>query len=270
MQQRIGIIGATGRMGKMLIKSIIEENSSSCILTAALTTPGNIFLHMDAGELVSSKRIGVSLSSNLRESVDEFDVLIDFTSSEAILDNLKICHENNKSMVIGTTGLDTYQKEKLLEASKEIPIVISSNFSIGANFLFYLLRISSKIIGKGSDIEITETHHREKKDVPSGTSLRMGEVICKALGYDLEDVAIYDRRRKIKTKSLNSIGFTSIRAGDIIGEHTALFALSGERIDISHKVSDRMIFAKGAVRAALWIKGRKSALYDMQDVLELQ
>lgn len=173
-------------------------------------------------------------------------------------------------MVIGTTGFTAEQKLTLLEASKEIPIVFAANFSVGVNLCLKLLDTAARVLGDEVDIEIIEAHHRHKVDAPSGTALRMGEVVAQALGRDLEEVAVYGREGQTGARDRQTIGFATVRAGDVVGDHTVLFASEGERVEITHKASSRMTFAKGAVRAALWLKDKQPALYDMQDVLELR
>lgn len=221
-------------------------------------------------KLASLGRIGVPLSGNLDAVADEFDVLIDFTLPEVMLKNLAFCRKAGKAMVIGTTGLDAAQKQLLAEAGKEIPIVFAANFSVGVNLSLKLLDMAARVLGDDADIEIIEAHHRHKIDAPSGTALRMGEVIANALDRDLQKVAVYGREGHTGARERETIGFATVRGGDVVGDHTVLFACEGERLEITHKASSRMTFAKGAVRAALWLDGREPGLYDMQDVLDLR
>ena len=202
--------------------------------------------------------------------MDEFDVLIDFTLPSVMLKNLEVCRQAGKAMVIGTTGLDAAQKQVLAEAGKDIAIVFAANFSVGVNLSLKLLDMAARVMGDDADIEIIEAHHRHKIDAPSGTALRMGEVIADALGRDLAKVAVYGREGHTGERERETIGFATVRGGDVVGDHTVLFATEGERLEITHKASSRMTFAKGAVRAALWLQGREAGLYDMQDVLELR
>lgn len=267
--RRIAVMGAAGRMGKTLIDAV-QQRSPVCGLTAAIVRPGSSLVGADAGELVSLGRIGVPLSAGLEGVVDEFDVLIDFTLPEVMLGNLAFCREAGKAMVIGTTGLNAAQKQVLVEAAKDIPIVFASNFSVGVNLSFKLLDLAARVMGDEADIEIIETHHRHKVDAPSGTAMRMGEVIADALGRDLQKVAVYGREGHTGVRERETIGFATVRAGDVVGDHTVLFATEGERLEITHKASSRMTFAKGAVRAAQWLEGREPGLYDMQDVLDLR
>jgi 4-hydroxy-tetrahydrodipicolinate reductase len=262
-------MGAAGRMGKTLIDAV-QQRSPVCGLTAAIVRPGSSLVGADAGELVSLGRIGVPLSASLEDVADEFDVLIDFTLPEVMLGNLAFCRQAGKAMVIGTTGLNAAQKQLLVDAAKDIPVVFASNFSVGVNLSFKLLDIAARVMGDDADIEIIEAHHRHKVDAPSGTAMRMGEVIADALGRDLQKVAVYGREGHTGAREHETIGFATVRGGDVVGDHTVLFAAEGERLEITHKASSRMTFAKGAVRAAQWLDGREPGLYDMQDVLDLR
>ena len=267
--RRIAVMGAAGRMGKTLIDAV-QQRSPVCGLTAAVVRPGSSLVGADAGELVSLGRIGVPLSASLEDVADEFDVLIDFTLPEVMLGNLAFCRQAGKAMVIGTTGLNAAQKQLLVDAAKDIPIVFASNFSVGVNLSFKLLDIAARVMGDDADIEIIEAHHRHKVDAPSGTAMRMGEVIADALGRDLQKVAVYGREGHTGAREHETIGFATVRGGDVVGDHTVLFAAEGERLEITHKASSRMTFARGAVRAAQWLDGREPGLYDMQDVLDLR
>jgi len=267
--RRIAVMGAAGRMGKTLIDAV-QQRSPVCGLTAAVVRPGSSLVGADAGELVSLGRIGVPLSASLEDVADEFDVLIDFTLPEVMLGNLAFCRQAGKAMVIGTTGLNAAQKQLLVDAAKDIPVVFASNFSVGVNLSFKLLDIAARVMGDDADIEIIEPHHRHKVDAPSGTAMRMGEVIADALGRDLQKVAVYGREGHTGAREHETIGFATVRGGDVVGDHTVLFAAEGERLEITHKASSRMTFAKGAVRAAQWLDGREPGLYDMQDVLDLR
>ena len=267
--RRIAVMGAAGRMGKNLIEAV-QQRAPQCGLTAAIVRPGSSLVGADAGELASQGRIGVPLCGNLESVVDEFDVLIDFTLPSVMLKNLEVCRQAGKAMVIGTTGLDAAQKQVLAEAGKDIAIVFAANFSVGVNLSLKLLDMAARVMGDDADIEIIEAHHRHKIDAPSGTALRMGEVIAGALGRDLAKVAVYGREGHTGERERETIGFATVRGGDVVGDHTVLFACEGERLEITHKASSRMTFAKGAVRAALWLQGREAGLYDMQDVLELR
>jgi 4-hydroxy-tetrahydrodipicolinate reductase len=262
-------MGAAGRMGKILVEAV-QQRAPLTGLTAAIVRPGSTLIGVDAGELASLGRIGVPLVGNLEAVADEFDVLIDFTLPEVMLKNLAFCRKAGKAMVIGTTGLDVAQKQLLAEAGKDIPIVFAANFSVGVNLSLKLLDMAARVLGDEADVEIIEAHHRHKIDAPSGTALRMGEVIADALGRDLQEVAVYGREGHTGARDRQTIGFATVRGGDVVGDHTVLFACEGERLEVTHKASSRMTFAKGAVRAALWLDAREPGLYDMQDVLELR
>lgn len=266
--RRIAVMGAAGRMGKILVEAV-QQRAPLTGLTAAIVRPGSTLIGVDAGELASLGRIGVPLSGHIESVAEEFDVLIDFTLPEVMLKNLAFCRKAGKAMVIGTTGLDAAQKHLLAEAGKDIPIVFAANFSVGVNLSLKLLEMTARVLGDDADIEIIEAHHRHKIDAPSGTALRMGEVIADALDRDLQEVAVYGREGHTGARERETIGFATVRGGDVVGDHTVLFACEGERLEITHKASSRMTFAKGAVRAALWLDGRKPGLYDMQDVLDL-
>jgi len=266
--QRIAVMGAAGRMGKTLIEAV-QQAPDAC-LTAALDRPDSSLLGADAGELAGLGKLGVPVSGDLAAVLEQFDVLIDFTHPTVTLQNLALCRRAGKAMIIGTTGFSAEQKQLLVEAGKEIPIVFAANFSVGVNLCLTLLDTAARVLGDEVDIEIIEAHHRHKVDAPSGTALRMGEVVAQALGRDLAKVAVYGREGQTGARERQTIGFATVRAGDVVGEHTVLFAADGERVEITHKASSRMTFAKGAVRAALWLQGRPADLYDMQDVLGLR
>lgn len=265
---RIAITGAAGRMGKVLIEAVTLTDGVS--LGAAVVRPGSSLIGSDAGELAGVGRNGVALAGDLAEVTDDFDVLIDFTFPDLTLANLDVCREAGKSVVIGTTGLSDAEKLQLEDKASGIPVVFAPNMSVGVNLVLQLLQTASRVLGEDSDIEIVEAHHRHKKDAPSGTALRMGEVIADTLGRDLQECAVYGREGFTGERSRETIGFETIRGGDIVGEHNVMFAGLGERIEISHKASSRMTFAKGAVRAAIWLQGQGPGLYDMQDVLGLK
>ncbi|WP_397449899.1 4-hydroxy-tetrahydrodipicolinate reductase [Pseudomonas sp. NA-150] len=266
--RRIAVMGAAGRMGKILVEAV-QQQVPLTGLTAAIVRPGSSLIGADAGELASLGRIGVTLTDGLEKVAEEFDVLIDFTLPEVMLKNLAFCRKAGKAMVIGTTGLSVAEKHLLVEAGKDIPIVFAANFSVGVNLSLKLLELTARVLGDDADIEIIETHHRHKVDSPSGTAVRMGEVIADTLGRDLQKVAVYGREGHVGARPRDTIGFATVRGGDVVGDHTVLFATEGERLEITHKASSRMTFAKGAVRAALWLDGKEPGLYDMQDVLDL-
>lgn len=266
--RRIAVMGAAGRMGRTLIEAVQQAPGAG--LTAAIDRPDSTLVGADAGELAGVGRVGVVVSDHLEKVIDEFDVLIDFTHPSVTLNNLEVCRKAGKAMVIGTTGFTVEERQRLAEVAREIPIVFAANFSVGVNLCLKLLDTAARVLGDEVDIEVIEAHHRHKVDAPSGTALRMGEVVANALGRDLQKVAVYGREGQTGARARETIGFATVRAGDIVGDHTVLFAAEGERVEITHKASSRMTFAKGAVRAALWLEGRAAALYDMQDVLALR
>jgi 4-hydroxy-tetrahydrodipicolinate reductase len=264
---RIAVAGASGRMGSSLIKA--ADMAHNAELTVAVSRPESLAVGRDAGELAGIGPIGVHVTADLAEAADRFDVLIDFTRPEMSLELVDICRRSGKKMVIGTTGFSEMQKSQIAEAAGDIAIVQAPNMSVGVNLSLKLLEMAARVMGENTDIEIIEAHHRHKIDAPSGTALRMGEVIASTLGRDLKACAVYGREGNTGARDRNTIGFSTIRAGDIVGEHTVMFADEGERLEITHKASSRMTFANGAVRAALWLSGKESGLYDMRDVLGL-
>lgn len=264
---RIAICGAAGRMGRTLLEVCRDTDDVS--LGAAIEHAGSPVLGMDAGEMAGIGRQGVSIVSDINQVINDFDVLIDFTLADAVLANLECCCAAGRRMVIGTTGLDDSQKQAIHKAAADIAIVFAPNMSIGVNLVFRLAQLAARIIGADTDIEIIEAHHNQKQDAPSGTAVRLGEIIAAELGRDLKDCAVYGRQGHTGARDPKTIGFETIRAGDIVGDHTVMFAASGERVEITHKASSRKTFANGAVRAARWVMEKESGLYDMQDVLGL-
>ncbi len=264
---RIAIAGASGRMGKTLVEAIAANPALR--LGAASEAPNSPNLGKDAGLLSSLPALNVVAVSDLRTKLDDFDALVDFTSPRATLAHLELCAAHGKHLIIGTTGFDDAGKAAIAAAAKKTAIVFAPNMSVGVNLCFKLLELAAKVIGEESDIEIIEAHHRHKKDAPSGTALKMGEVVAKELGRDLKDCAVYGREGHTGERDRKTIGFATIRAGDIVGDHTVMFATPGERIEITHKSASRRPYADGALRAALWLQGKKSGLFTMQDVLGL-
>lgn len=264
----VAITGAAGRMGRHLLEACNQSAQVRC--TAAAEAKNSPFIGADAGELAGIGRLNVPLSTDLSPLTGQFDVLVDFTRPAATLAYLALCQAAGKAMVIGTTGFSAEQKAEIALAAKRIPIVFAPNMSIGVNLCFKLLELTASVLGDSADIEIIEAHHRHKVDAPSGTALAMGQVIAKALGRDLQECAVYGRQGTTGERERSTIGFATVRAGDIVGEHTALFADVGERIEITHRATSRMTFAKGAVQAATWLAGRPPGLFDMQDVLGLR
>jgi len=261
------ITGAAGRMGRNLIEAV--HNAEQANLSAAVERVGSSFIAVDAGEMAGIGTQNVAISDSMANAIKTSDVCIDFTRPEVTLENIKTCLETGTKMVIGTTGFSEEQKLEIEKASQKIAIVFAPNMSVGVNLTLKLLDMAAKVLGDDVDIEIIEAHHRHKIDAPSGTALRMGEVIADALDRDLAECAVYGREGNTGERDRKTIGFETIRAGDIVGEHTVMFADIGERIEITHKASSRMTFAKGAVKAAIWLDEYETGLYDMQDVLGL-
>ena len=262
---KIGVCGAAGRMGKTILEVCNETDNVR--VAAAIEYKGSSMIGIDAGEQAGIGKIGVAITDDIAKVADQFDVLIDFTIASSLTENIEKCHAAGKRMVIGTTGLDDGQKEFINKATEDIAIVFAPNMSIGVNLCLKLLEMVAQVIGEESDIEIIEAHHRQKKDAPSGTALRMGEVIADTLGRNLKECAVYGREGVTGGRDKNTIGFETIRAGDIVGEHTVMFASAGERVEITHKATSRKTFASGAVRAAQWLADKDKGLFDMQDVL---
>jgi len=265
---RVAVTGAAGRMGKVLLEAVHETQGLT--LSAAIVHPESSLIGADAGEMAGLGRLGVKMVGQLQDAVDDFDVLIDFTAPELTVSNAEFCASSGKALVVGTTGLSSEQKDALASAGNAIPLVFAPNMSVGVNLLLNLLKTAAATLGDEYDVEIIEAHHRFKKDAPSGTALRLGEAVAEALGRNLEECAVYGREGITGERTRKEIGFETIRGGDVVGDHTVLFAGIGERIEITHKASSRMTFAQGAARAALWLEGRGAGLYDMQDVLSLK
>ncbi len=264
---RIAVVGASGRMGLCLIKAAAMAKHAE--LSVAVSRSESLAIGRDAGDLAGISSIGIKVVDDLASVVEQFDVLIDFTRPDASMAFIDICRQAGKKIVIGTTGYSDAQKALIIEAAKDVAIVMAPNMSIGVNLSLKLLEMTAKVMGDYSDIEVIEAHHRHKVDAPSGTALRMGEVIAGALGRNLKDCAIYGREGNTGERDKKTIGFSTIRAGDIVGEHTVMFADDGERVEITHKATSRMTFANGAVRAAIWLADKENGLFDMQDVLGL-
>ena len=265
---RVAIVGVAGRMGKTLVQAVKEAEGLT--LGAATERPDSNLIGQDAGVVAGMGKMDVNIAGRLDAVLDDFDVVIDFTAPNATLSHLKGCVPAGKRMVIGTTGFSDDEKKQLEKAARDIGIVFAPNMSVGVNLCFKLLEVASKVLGDEADIEVIEAHHRHKVDAPSGTALHMGEVVAKALGRNLDECAVYGREGRTGPRDAKTIGFETIRAGDIVGEHSVWFALDGERVEIAHKASSRMNFARGAVRAAAWIACKEHGLFDMQDVLDLK
>ena len=264
MSVNVCIAGSGGRMGRTLIELLRE--SSDLKLSAALEIPGSPALGHDAGAAIGVIT-GVQITADAAQALQQSEVLIDFTRPEGSLGYLQICREKRVKMVIGTTGFSEEQKQVIATAAQDTGIVFAPNMSVGVNVCLKLLDMAAKALAEGYDIEIVEAHHRHKVDAPSGTALRMGEVVAKALGRDLKNCAVYGREGVTGEREPSTIGFATVRGGDIVGDHTVMFAGIGERIEISHKASSRATFAQGALRAARFLANAQNGLYDMQDVL---
>ena len=264
---RIGVVGAGGRMGRMLIEAVLK--GEGVVLGAAFDVPGSPAIGKNAGELVGLPA-DVLITDNVAAGLKQIDVLIDFTRPQGTLVHLELCRQAGVGMVIGTTGFEADGKAAIAAAARDIPVVFAPNMAVGVNVVFKLLDMAARIMNQGYDIEVVEAHHRMKIDAPSGTALRMGEVVAAALGRDLEECAIYGREGVTGERDPSTIGFATVRGGDIVGDHTVMFCGIGERVEITHKASSRMPYALGSLRAARFMAGRKNGLFDMQDVLGLR
>ena len=265
---KVGILGAAGRMGRTLIEAV--QAYEGLTLSAAVDAPGSSLIGADAGELVGAGKLGVTLADSLDKVVNDADVFIDFTIPEVTAHNIEVCRAAGKKLVIGTTGLTEAQKQALTAAAADTAIVFAANYSVGVTLSLKLLEMAAGVLGDEVDIEVIEAHHRHKIDAPSGTALAMGEVVARTLGRDLKECAVYGREGRTGARERKTIGFETIRAGDIVGEHTVMFAADGERLEITHKATSRMNFARGAVRAAAWLAGQDKGQFDMLDVLGLK
>lgn len=264
---KIAVAGASGRMGQMLVQAVLA--SADLRLSGALDISSSPQLGQDAAALLGQQS-GAAITADLRQGLAGADVLIDFTRPEGTLAHLAACRELGVKLVIGTTGFTEAQKADIALAAQDIAIVMAPNMSVGVNVTLKLLEMAAKALATGYDIEIIEAHHRHKVDAPSGTALKMGEVMASAIGRDLNECAVYERFGHTGERDPSTIGFSTIRGGDIVGDHTVLFAGTGERIEVTHKSSSRTTYAQGSLRAARFLAGRASGLYDMFDVLELR
>lgn len=264
---KIAVCGAAGRMGQRIIVAALE---AGCTLSGALERPGHPLVGTDAGFPAGLGAIGVLISDDLNAVVDGCDVLIDFTTPKVSLKNLEVCGLKKKAIVIGSTGFTPEERLLAAELAKDIPCVLAPNMSVGVNVCFKILKDVAKTLGDDFDVEIVELHHNKKKDAPSGTAVRMGEVVAEALGRDYNKVANYHREGICGERTKEEIGMQTVRGGDIIGEHTVYFIGMGERIEITHRAMTRDMFSRGSVRAAKWVVGKTPGLFDMQDVLGLK
>jgi 4-hydroxy-tetrahydrodipicolinate reductase len=263
---KIAIAGASGRMGRMLIEAVAQ--SGDCVLSGALDVPTSPALGQDASAFLGHTS-GVAITADLRQGLAGADVLIDFTRPEGTLAHLAVCRELGVKAVIGTTGFTEAQKAEISEHARHIALMMAPNMSVGVNVVLKLIDMAARALSQGYDIEIIEAHHRHKVDAPSGTALKMGEVVASALGRDLKTCAVYGREGVTGERDPSTIGFATVRGGDIIGDHTVLFAGTGERIEVTHKSSSRATYAAGSLRAARFLAGRANGLFDMNDVLGL-
>ncbi len=268
MTTRIAITGAAGRMGKMLIEAV--SLNPNTVLGAAIEHPDSPAKGADAGEVAGLGSCGVVIVDDLNAVLDDFDVLIDFTAPVATVANAAICAQAGKKMVIGTTGCTDEEKGKIHAAADSTAVCMATNFSTGVNLCFKLAKEAARILGDDYDVEIVEAHHRHKVDSPSGTALSLGEAVAEGLDRNLKEVAIYGREGQVGARPKNEIGFATVRGGDVVGDHTVMYLADGERVEITHKASSRMSFARGAVRAANWLADKQSGFFDMQDVLDLK
>ena len=263
---RIAIAGCTGRMGHMLIEAVMAADD--CVLAGALDREGSPAIGQDAAGFLGQTS-GVAITADLHAGLQGTDCLIDFTRPEGTLAHLAVCRALGVKMVIGTTGFSDEQKAEIAAAAQDVSIMMAPNMSVGVNVVLRLLDMAARALNEGYDIEIVETHHRFKVDAPSGTALKMGEVVANALGRDLKDCAVYGREGITGERDPSTIGFVTVRGGDVVGDHTVLFAGIGERIEISHKSSSRATYAQGSLRAVRFLAGKSHGLYGMDDVLGL-
>jgi len=264
---RIGVAGASGRMGRMLIEAV--QATDDCILTGALDIPGSPAVGLDASAYMGHNS-GVHIAADLALGLAQSQFLIDFTRPEGTMAHLRHCRDHGIKLVIGTTGFSDEQKAEIADAARDIAIVMAPNMAVGVNVVFSLLRQAAKALATGYDIEIIEAHHRHKVDAPSGTALKMGEVVADALGRDLKECAVYGREGVTGERDPSTIGFATVRGGDIVGDHTVLFAGIGERIEITHKSSSRSTYAQGSLRAVRFLAHQPHGLFGMDDVLGLK
>ena len=265
---KIAVAGATGRMGSRI--TALSQEYDGLRLAGAFERKGLKDIGKDVGPLVGISDTGVKLADDLESIIDSVDLIVSFTTVEASLQHLRLASSKGKAVVVGTTGFSKDALKEVSDLTKKIPCVMASNMSTGINLLLKVLQDIAKVLGNGYDIEIIEAHHRMKKDAPSGTALKMAQVIADALQRNLDEVAVYSRKGIIGERTAKEIGIQTIRAGDIVGEHTVMFGGLGERIEVTHKASSRDTFARGALRAAMWVYGKPAGLYDMQDVLGLK
>ncbi|AAZ97078.1 dihydrodipicolinate reductase [Thiobacillus denitrificans ATCC 25259] len=267
MSVRVAIAGVSGRMGRALLEAVAADDG--CALYAALDRPGSSLVGQDAGAAWGAAN-GVTVTDQAQAALKGAQVLVDFTRPEATFGYLEACALDGVPVVIGTTGFDEAGRARIAAAAERVPVVFAPNMSVGVNLLMKLAEVAAEVLQDGYDIEIIEAHHRHKVDAPSGTALGLGQAVARASGRDLEACAVYGREGVTGERDPRTIGFATVRGGDIVGDHTLLFAGVGERVELTHKASSRATFAQGALRAAKWVQGRAPGLYDMRDVLGLK
>ena len=265
---RVAVAGAAGRMGRTVVQAVAEDEGVA--LGAAVERAGLSIIGADAGELVGVGHLGVPLADSLADVADAFDVLVDFTVPAATLAAVEVCRAAGRQAVIATTGFDAQGMASIREAAEDVAIVMAPNMSVGVNVVFWLTELATRVLGESTDIEIIDLHHRHKIDAPSGTAVRLGQIVANTLGRNLDEVAVYGREGETGPRDRRTIGFETIRAGDAVGEHTVLFGGTGERVEITHRANSRMNFAQGALRAVRFLADKKNGLFDMQDVLGLR
>ena len=265
---RLAIAGAAGRMGRTLVAACAEQPGFEC--AGALEHPGHAAVGVDAGILAGAGPLGVEVTDDPGRFLDAVDGVVDFSLPTGTAALAERCRAAGRQMVIGTTGFSPAERARVEACAAEVPLMLAPNMSVGVNVCFYLIGIASRILGGETDVEIIEAHHRNKVDAPSGTAVRMGEIVARSLGRDLAQCAVYGREGHTGVRDRETIGFETIRGGDLVGEHTVMFAGAGERVEITHRSSSRSNFAHGALRASRWLQGRAPGLYDMQDVLGLR
>jgi 4-hydroxy-tetrahydrodipicolinate reductase len=265
---RIGVAGCAGRMGRMLMQTVLETTGAS--LAGGIERPGHAAVGGDVGALAGVKPTGIHVGDDPSLLFAAADVVIDFSIPAAVFENARNAEEHATALVVGTTGLGSEHHEALAQAARRVPVVVAANMSVGVNLLLGLTRRVAAILGPEYDIEVVEMHHRHKVDAPSGTALALGAAAADGRGVNLEDAAVRVRDGQTGERLKGTIGFASLRGGDVVGEHTVIFAADGERLEFTHRASSRAVFAKGAVRAALWCAGKPAGLYSMRDVLGLE
>lgn len=265
---KVAVVGVAGKMGRTVLRVLQGYDGISCV--GGIEHTGHPLVGSDLNELIGLKPCGIKVSDDLEEVTRRADVLIDFSHPEASLKALEVASRYGKAVVIGTTGFTAEQQRAIVSLTQKVPCVLSPNMSLGVNLLFKLVEVTARVLGRDFDVEIVEVHHRQKRDAPSGTALRLGQLISTALGVDFEQGAVYGRRGITGPRPSDQLGIMALRGGDVIGDHTVFFLGEGERLELVHRASSREAFARGAVRAAIWVVDKPPGLYDMLDVLGLK